>query len=56
MCAYHCEDEAIYWEDEYNNVFINSSGEMSVTIDGYKMQFQVEFCPMCGMKLSKSVE
>lgn len=50
MCNYHDGDEAIYWKDENNNVFIDSRGEMLITAGGIETRLCVKFCPMCGKK------
>lgn len=41
-------DEALFYKDEKNNAFINSSGEMLVTADGHITTFSVKRCPQCG--------
>lgn len=51
MCNYHDGDEAIFWEDENNNAFVDSYGEMLLTVSGHEIQFRVTHCPMCGEKL-----
>lgn len=51
MCNYHDGDEAIFWEDENNNAFVDSHGEMLLTVNGHEIKFQVTHCPMCGEKL-----
>ena len=41
-------DEALFWKDEYNNVFVDSQGEIMVTVKDNIMRFKVDFCPKCG--------
>ena len=41
-------DEAIHYQDANNSVFVDSKGEMMVTIAGNTMRFNVERCPKCG--------
>lgn len=45
-------DRAILWVDEYDNVFIDSKGEMAVTVNGATVTFKVNFCPMCGYRFN----
>ena len=50
MCNFcnHIANKAIFWKDKDNNAFVNSKGEMIVTVNGNEAVFQVEHCPMCG--------
>ena len=43
-------DEAIYWQDNENNVFIDSKGEMMVTVKDKLIRFKTNYCPCCGKK------
>ncbi len=49
-CDYCNGDVAIFWQNEMNNAFIDSEGEMMVTVDGQCIRFNVNCCPMCGRK------
>lgn len=48
ICNYCAGDEALYWKDGENNAFIDSYGEILVTVNGIPMKFKVPRCPMCG--------
>lgn len=48
-------DEALFWKDEYNNAFIDSKGEIMVTVKDNIMRFKVDFCPKCGKKFNKEI-
>lgn len=41
-------DEALWWDDEENNVFVDSKGDMLVTVKGKTVGFKVKCCPNCG--------
>lgn len=43
-------DEAVYWQNNENNVFVDSKGEMMVTAKDKLIRFKVKFCPCCGKK------
>lgn len=43
-------DEALYWKDNENNAFVDSKGEVLVTVKDHVMRFQVKCCPNCGRK------
>lgn len=43
-------DEALYWADDENNAFVDSKGDMLVTIKGVTMRYRVKYCPNCGKK------
>ena len=43
-------DEAVYWQDNENNAFVDSKGEMSIMVKDKLMRFKVKFCPCCGKK------
>lgn len=51
-CNYCNGDEAIFWENEANNAFIDSKGEMMVTDNGNTIRFKVNNCPMCGKRFA----
>lgn len=50
LCPCHEGDEAVWWQNENYNAFIDSNGEMMVTINGYEKCFPVDCCPKCGKK------
>lgn len=50
MCDYHDGDKAILWIDNENNAFIDSQGEIFVTVKDKTIRFKVDYCPMCGHK------
>lgn len=52
-CNYCSGDEALYWEDECNNAFIDSNGEMMVAVNGVDITFCVDHCPKCGRVFKK---
>lgn len=41
-------DETIYWKDDENNAFVDSKGDMLVTVKDKTMRFKVKCCPICG--------
>lgn len=41
-------DEDLYWDDDAYNAFVDSEGDMMVTVNGKEMQFRVKHCPNCG--------
>lgn len=41
-------DMALHYQNENNSVFIDSKGEMMVTVAGNTLRFNVERCPRCG--------
>lgn len=43
-------DEALYWKDAENNAFIDSKGEVLVTVKDKIMRYKVKFCPNCGRR------
>lgn len=51
---YGCEccngDGALYWEDNENNSFIDSNGEILVVVKDNTMRYKVKYCPNCGRK------
>lgn len=49
-CNCHEGDEALYYKDNNNCAFIDSKGEMSVTVEGHTMTFNIKACPKCGHK------
>jgi uncharacterized Zn-binding protein involved in type VI secretion len=53
-CNFCNGDEAVFWQDENNNAFVDSNGQMLVTANGHEIAFQVDRCPKCG-RLFKGV-
>lgn len=47
-------DEALYYANDMNNAFIDSSGEMLVMADGNSIKFKVDRCPRCGFLFRNS--
>lgn len=47
-CPYCRGDEALFWHDSDKNAFIDSNGNMLITLDGHNVEFQVDYCPKCG--------
>lgn len=45
-CCYG--DEALFYQDDQNNAFIDSTGEMLVTAKDHIIRFKVNRCPRCG--------
>ena len=43
-------DEAVYWQDNENNAFVDSKGEMMVTVKDKLIRFKAKYCPCCGKK------
>jgi len=43
-------DEALYWADDENNAFVDSRGDVLVTVKGMTMRYKVKCCPNCGKK------
>lgn len=41
-------DNAIYWQDNENNAFVDSKGEMMVMVKDRLIRFKVKYCPNCG--------
>lgn len=41
-------DEALYWKDNENNAFVDSKGDMLVTVKDKTLRFKVKRCPNCG--------
>lgn len=46
-------DTALFWKDEYNSAFVDSKGEIMVTVKDRIMRFKVPYCPNCGRKFIK---
>lgn len=46
-------DTPLYWKDKQNNAFIDSTGEVLVTVKDHSLRFKVKNCPNCGRKFSK---
>lgn len=53
-CACCQGDEALFWIDGENNAFVDSGGEMLVTVQGKELRFSVICCPSCGMKFLRT--
>lgn len=47
-CECCAGDEALYWKDNENNAFVDSKGEIMVTVKDHEMRFRVKCCPNCG--------
>lgn len=43
-------DQPLFWQNDENNAFVDSHGEMLVTAKDREVHFQVKFCPNCGRK------
>ena len=43
-------DQPLFWQNDENNAFVDSHGEMLVTAKDREVNFQVKFCPNCGRK------
>jgi hypothetical protein len=52
-CNYCNGDEAVFWQDNMNNAFIDSHGEMLVTAKDRTIRFKVNRCTMCGRKFTE---
>lgn len=52
-CEYCDGDEAVFWEDNENNAFVDCYGEMLVTARDRSVHFKVRYCPMCGKLLDE---
>lgn len=50
-CPYCNGDEAIFWKDMENHVFVDSAGSMMAVVHDRGLRFTVKFCPMCGKQL-----
>ncbi len=49
-CECCSADNAVYRKDNDNNAFVDSNGEMLVTINDHSMRFKIKYCPVCGRK------
>lgn len=49
-CSCCSGNEDIYWKDNYNNVFVGRTGDMTVMVKDRMMRFKVNYCPKCGKK------
>ena len=51
---YGCEcclgEHHLYWKDDKNNAFVDSEGNVLVTVDDKELTFIVRYCPNCGKK------
>lgn len=52
-CECCAGDTALFWKDEYNSAFVDSKGEIMVTVKDHIMRFKVPYCPNCGRKFIK---
>lgn len=43
-------DVALYYRNNENNAFIDSKGEMLITVKDKTLRFSVKYCPNCGRK------
>lgn len=41
-------DEALYWVDNENNAFVDSNGDLLVSVKGKTIRFKVKHCSNCG--------
>ena len=46
-------DEALFYQNGDSNAFIDSHGNVDVSIDGATMRFSVKYCPNCGREFNK---
>lgn len=46
-------DEALYWADDENNAFVDSRGDVLVTVKGITMRYKVKCCPNCGKEFTR---
>lgn len=49
-CDYCAGDEPVIYKDSDNCVFVDSKGELLVSVKGYIMRGHVDYCPKCGRK------
>ena len=47
-CNYCCGDEAVFYKDNENCVFVGMNGEMLAIAKDRSIRFKVNHCPMCG--------
>lgn len=52
-CNYCCGDEAVFYKDNENCVFVGMNGEMLAIAKDKSIRFKVNYCPMCGRKFAK---
>lgn len=43
-------DESLYYKDGEHSAFVDSIGEVMVTVQDRSMRFQVKHCPNCGKR------
>lgn len=43
-------DEAVFLQDENNNAFVDSKGNMDAMVRGCVITFKVQHCPVCGRR------
>jgi hypothetical protein len=46
-------DKALYWKDDENNAFVDSKGEMLITVKDKTIRYKVKYCPNCGNKFNR---
>lgn len=51
-CDWCNGDEALFWTDDKNSAFIDSRGEVTVTVNGKSLTFHVGYCPKCGRRFA----
>lgn len=52
-CNYCVGDDPIYYKDNDNCAFIDTRGELYMSISGKIARCKVEFCPKCGRKFDE---
>lgn len=52
-CSCCSGDEALFWKDDQNCAFVDSTGEIMVVVRDKAMRFKVDCCPKCGRKFRK---
>lgn len=52
-CPYCQGDEAVWWQSDHYNAFVDRNGEMQVTVNGYTKCFFVDCCPKCGRRFDR---
>lgn len=49
-CEYCEGNEPLYWKNNENNSFVDSKGEILVTVKDHTIRYKVKYCPNCGKK------
>lgn len=52
-CSCCFGDEALFWKDDQNCAFVDSTGEIMVMVGDRTMRFNVDRCPKCGRRFKK---